>query len=109
MYVNEVAFFRPLAPTEALPFSVTFNELSAVAVDNAIVSAVRYEYGSDYGGVSVSSLASITGNVVTLSGIWAGGETDKSRKLGRYRVELKARNAGSTIIGEINMVFLVVL
>ena len=96
-YVNELTL-APISTNEIVPITITFEELDDVTT-NAIVSVTRYNSAGT--GTAITTNASISGNVVSLTDIWVLADT---RTAGEYRIRVIARNSTTTIKCEANLI-----
>lgn len=89
---------------EVVPITQTFTALQNVA-GNALLSALRFNvHDANDAGLDISTIASISGNIVMLSNLWLSTDTPAE---GEYRVQLIARNTDGSIQQEFNLMYVV--
>lgn len=99
-FINPISF-GDYSSLQDNPASFTLKEINTS--NTYVISAKRYTYGgtNDTVGVDISSLASISGQVVTLSDFWLP-TSDPKTPGGMYRVQIVAGNVGGGATDECN-------
>lgn len=100
-FINPISF-GDYSSQQDNPSSFTLKELNTS--NTYVVSAKRFTYGglNDATGVDISSLASINGQVVTLSDFWLPTADPKSPG-GMYRIQIVGGNVGGGATDECNV------
>jgi len=103
-FVNVISFGE-ISTNVRDPFDVTLESLALAGT--SIVSALRFSYPSVEGeaGVDISSVVTVSGQVLTIADIWANAETPTT---GIKRIQVVAKNNDESAQEECNVLINVV-
>lgn len=103
-YVNP--FVLPTISTnEIIPLEVTFTDFPSSG--NTVITALRFNIANPTDlGMSVTSVVTISANVVTVANLWISGDTPV---VGQYRIQLVVGNGQTPVTQlEINLLYTVI-